>query len=256
MEGLRGFLQGFDNADPDLQFEKYLEDPNILSDADALVKFAGQVCYLSLGPKRSMNVDVKKYMDNILSSGHGSVTEHVYFTFIYGLGRDFTHEIVRHRAGYGFSQVSQRYVDGSVLRFAERPEFQADFVLHQAFERRIDNAAADYDYLAKSLIASPAMQAKLEKLPNARDKRKAVNQAARACLPNEVEAPIVVTANVRGLRHGADMRAAAPADLPIRDAFVKIDRMLRLLAPALFHDHEDETLPDGTTAVKSKYRKV
>ena len=46
LETARGFLQGFGS---DLNFEQYLADPVILPDAEALTKFAGQLCYASLG---------------------------------------------------------------------------------------------------------------------------------------------------------------------------------------------------------------
>jgi hypothetical protein len=51
------------------------------------------------------------------------------------------------------SQVSQRYVAGSVLRFVERPEYQADAELHALFEGRIDAAAAAYAALTERLLS-------------------------------------------------------------------------------------------------------
>lgn len=65
---IQGFLNGFDK---ELEFDKYLEDPDGLTDGEWLSKIAGQLCYLSFGPKRTKNTDTKKYLDNIKSSGHG-----------------------------------------------------------------------------------------------------------------------------------------------------------------------------------------
>lgn len=258
LAGMIPFLEGFDR---ELQFIDYADDTP-LSAADALVKVAGQLCYMSLGPKRTKNHEAQKYLDHIKDSGHGSVLEHANFTFLfYGIDRSVTHELVRHRAGFAFSQVSQRYVDGKVLRFVERPEFQDGpyqhgrkaSMLHRLFEIRIDHAARQYDDVAKSLVEMwPDKLAMMDK----RDARKAVNQAARACLPNETEAPIVVTANVRGWRHACEMRANAAADVQIRGLFVKVNRILRAVAPLLFSDYVEETLPDGTLAVSTKWRKV
>src|SRR3712207_7300673 len=43
------------------------------------------------------------------SAGHGSVLEHASFNFLlYGISRSVTHELVRHRAGAAFSQISDR----------------------------------------------------------------------------------------------------------------------------------------------------
>lgn len=100
LSGVQGFLDGFDL---DLGFREYLGDPHLLPPAERLIKFAGQTCYLSLGPDRTWNKDCDRYLANIKSSGHGSVTEHADFTFfIWGIDRTVTHELVRHRAGFGF----------------------------------------------------------------------------------------------------------------------------------------------------------
>src|SRR5580704_137731 len=60
--GLAPFLAGFS---PDLGFADYLSDPVRLDDGTQLCKTAGQICYLSLGEKRSKNADARKYFDNI-----------------------------------------------------------------------------------------------------------------------------------------------------------------------------------------------
>ena len=55
--------------------------------------------------------DQAKYLQNILRSGHGSVLEHVSFTFVlHNVCRVFTHELVRHRPGTAISQESLRFV--------------------------------------------------------------------------------------------------------------------------------------------------
>ena len=127
--GLNKFLQGFDK---NLNFSDYLKDKVKLDPAISLTKFAGQTCYMSFSPKRTLNKDADRYLTNIISSGHGSVLEHANFTFLlYGISRSLTHELVRHRAGMAYSQESQRYVGGPVLRFVERPEFQKDKILHK-----------------------------------------------------------------------------------------------------------------------------
>jgi thymidylate synthase (FAD) len=80
------------------------------------------------------------YFERLTSAGHGSVLEHANFSFLlYAISRSVTHELVRHRAGVGISQVSQRYVSGAVLRFVERPEYQNDPELHAHFEERAES---------------------------------------------------------------------------------------------------------------------
>lgn len=240
----------------ELRFREYLHDDPI-EDGAALIKTAGQLCYMSFGPNRTKNSEAQKYIDNILKSGHGSVLEHAQYTLLlYGAGRDFTHELVRHRTGVAFSQVSQRYVDGQVLRFVERPEYQEDATLHERFEVRIDRAAQEYDELAAVLTdrqASGAVELSGEKKT---ELRKKVNQAARSCLPNETEAPIVFSGNIRALRHVCEMRASGAADVPIREVTTRIFLIMQRIEPLLFHDYKLLELPDGTFCVSTEWRKV
>src|SRR5579859_6855603 len=85
MGGLADFLGGFA---PDLRFPQYLDDPTLLSPAAQVCKAAGQLCYASFGPKRTLNADAARYFRNIKESGHGSVLEHACFTFLfYGISR-------------------------------------------------------------------------------------------------------------------------------------------------------------------------
>lgn len=251
---LRPFLAGFDAS---LGFGEYLDDGfDNLEDAETLTKIAGQLCYMSFGAERTTNMDVAKYVDNILKSGHGSVLEHANFSFMcWGLDRSVTHELVRHRAGAAFSQVSQRYVDGKVLRFVERCSYQGDTKLHELFENRIDRAASEYNLLAEILAGQLSARSDFEKLSK-RDRRKLVNQDARSCLPNETEAPILMTLNARSSRHVSQMRGSGPADVAIRALLNEAIPILKGVGGSLFADFEPIALGDGTTAWTSKYLKV
>jgi thymidylate synthase (FAD) len=247
--GLLDFLAGFG---PELCF--YDEEDSPLPAAERLAKFAGQLCYLSLGPGRTPDSQAQRYFQNILGSGHGSVLEHANFSFLfYGVSRSLTHELVRHRAGFAHSQASQRYIDGSKLRFVERPEFVADRELHELFIARIDRAATEYRLLVDMLTPRQADASKLSRA----DIRKQVNQVARCLLPNETEAPIVVTANARAWRHFLQMRGSLHAESEIRNLAVGIYQVLASpgVAPLLFQDFGVERQGD-TTVVTSRYQKV
>lgn len=223
-----------------------------LDHGTALAKFAGQVCYLSFGEKRSRNdsESVQRYFENIKSSGHGSVLEHVNYSIIFwGLDRSWSHEAVRHRAGFGFSQVSQRYVSGKTLRFVERPEYQNVEPLHVMFEEWIDKARAQYDQRAATL--AEYMSSELKAL-SPTERRKAVNQAARSCLPNETETAIVITGNVRAWRNLIDQRANKHADKPIQGMAKAAFAILVEESPVLFSDYVMGE--DG--ALSTPYKKV
>ncbi len=234
MVGIDEFLWGFDE---ELGFHEYLLDgyksEDSLDNGTQLCKIAGQLCYMSFGPNRTKNKDADKYFKNIIRSGHGSVLEHANFSFIiYGVSRSLTHELVRHRAGMAYSQVSQRYVDGSKLRFVERPEFQNVEFMHKAFETRIDSRSSEYAALAEYLHWDTELG--WNKSPT--DAKKSVNQTARAILPNETEAPIVATGNVRAWRHILEMRGSVHAESEIRNMAVKLYECLNEVEPVLFQD--------------------
>jgi thymidylate synthase (FAD) len=252
--GLAGFLEGFD---PQLRFPEYLDDPTGLPDSSQLCKTAGQVCYGSFGPMRTRNENADAYFDRLTSAGHGSVLEHSNFSFLlYGMSRSVTHELVRHRAGVAFSQISQRYVSGTVLRFVERPEYQEDEELHRLFEERADRAAAEYEAMAERLLGRQEGGASMLTADYKTDARKKVQQTARSLLPNETEAPMVFTGNVRALRHIIEMRADAHAESEIRNLALRLFLCLRTVDPILFGDYELGELPDGTYTVSTKNRKA
>jgi len=88
------------------------------------------------------------------------------------------------------------------------------------------------------------------------DLRKKVRQAARSLLPNETEAPVVVTANVRAWRHFLNMRGSEHAETEIRRAAFESYRCLSRIAPLLFGDFKVVHLPDGTHGLSTPFPKV
>lgn len=254
LANLQPFLDGFDST---LEFSSYLSDATPLPSGTQLCKLAGQTCYASFSPKRTLNANADRYFNNIMSSGHGSVLEHAnYSFFLYGISRSLTHELVRHRAGFGYSQLSQRYVSGRVLRFVERPEFQDRGELHQSFLQRIDRAHAEYHRLAEKLLHEQEAGTAILSAEAKTDLRKKVNQAARAVLPNETETILVATGNARAWRHFIEMRASAHSEVEIRALAVRVFLCLRVLEPILFGDYKIEALPDGTFSVATATPKV
>jgi thymidylate synthase (FAD) len=212
---------------------------------------------MSFGPRRTTNENAAAYIERLTSAGHGSVLEHASFSFLlYGISRSVTHELVRHRAGVGFSQTSQRYVSGAVLRFVERPEFQDDEELHRLFEERADRAAAEYGEMADRLLGRQVGGDSMLSADYKTDARKKVQQTSRSLLPNETEAPMVFTGNVRALRHIVEMRADAHAESEIRNLALRLFLCLATTDPILFGDYEIGTLPDGTFTVTTEHRKA
>ena len=253
VSGLGGFLKGFDSS---LGFPAYIEDPTRLPDSSQLCKTAGQLCYASFGPRRTTNENAAAYFERLTSAGHGSVLEHASFSFLlYGISRSVTHELVRHRH-LNFSQISQRYVSGSVLRFVERSEYAEDPELHRLFEERADQAAEEYEAMAGRLLERQERGVALLDAEYKTDARKKVQQTARSLLPNETEAPMVCTGNVRALRHVVEMRADEHAESEIRNLAVRMFLCLATADPILFGDYRLQSLPDGTYEVTTEHRKA
>src|SRR5262249_7199514 len=83
--------------------------------------------------------------ENIKRQRHGSVLEHANYTLLVeGVSRSLTHELVRHRAGFAYSQLSQRYVDESDAAFVIPPAILGDERLEREWQAEIERALAAY----------------------------------------------------------------------------------------------------------------
>ena len=117
------YLVGWQMVD-DQEMDRFLDDhktdwqTDTVVGAEELCETAGRLCYMSFAnPRPGGN---SAYLRHILEVGHGSVTEHAVWNFIItGISRSLSHELVRHRAGMSYSQLSQRYVDESVAEYVE-----------------------------------------------------------------------------------------------------------------------------------------
>ncbi len=243
-------------ATNDAEINRFLTDHNVAhwsTDSsvagEQLCEVAGRVCYMSFAkPRPGGNA---AYIERLLQVGHGSVLEHSVFNFIIaGVSRSFTHELIRHRAGFGYSQLSQRYVDESVADFIEPDCIADDAELHEVWRSAVEHAQEAYVKLVHRLERVFAAE------PDKTLRRKMARQAARSVLPNATETKIFVTANCRALRHFIELRANEHADVEIRKVATRILELAREAAPNLFGDYEIVDLPDGTQVARTAYRKV
>lgn len=228
--------------------------------AEVVTETAGRVCYMSFAkPRPGGNAT---YLHHIKEVGHGSVLEHGVWNFLFtGISRSLTHELVRHRAGMGYSQLSQRYVDESVAEYVEPDVIAADPELHTLWLDAVNHAHAAYVQLAEKLnakLADPQAAAAALLPPNAdrTTRRKAARQAARSVLPNATETKIFVTANARALRHFLEQRGSAFAEPEIRKLACKLLDILQKESANLFGDYQKVPLPDGTFEVTTPFKKV
>lgn len=263
-------------------------DPNWGTDtvkaSEELPEIAGRLCYMSFkNPRPGGN---KAYLGHILGSGHGSVLEHAVWNFIItGVSRSFTHEIVRHRVGFSYSQLSQRYVDESEVAFVVPPAMicyeQASIELKEIENRNqvaydakrwqeatpipphlmetpcrwwrwVHGREADLEEYRDQVLCFENFHPVISKLKDKTARRKAAREAARSVLPNCTETKIFVTANARSLRHFVELRGSSQADAEIRRVAVALLRFLQADSPNLFGDY----MIDDTGSVFTEHRKV
>jgi thymidylate synthase (FAD) len=239
----------------DARLDRFLADHGVAWESDTevageyLVEAAGRVCYMSFAkPRPGGN---KTYLDHILEVGHGSVLEHAVWNFIFtGVSRSLTHELIRHRAGFGYSQLSQRYVDESVAEYVEPDCIAAEPELHRLWLDAVAQSHQAYMKLVERL------QESFKDEPDRTLRRKLARQAARSVLPNATETKIFVTANARALRHFIELRASRHAEVEIRKLALKVLGIMKQEAPHLFDDYQLVRLPDGTFEAVTPHRKV
>lgn len=219
------------------------------SGGERLAEFAGRLCYMSQrNPARRSTQD---YLENIKRQGHGSVLEHAnYSILLEGVSRSLTHELVRHRAGFAYSQLSQRYVDESEAHFVVPPAIIGDETLESAWRTQVEAAQRAYVETVDGLMERYGWVA--DKV----HRRKMAREAARSVLPNATETKIVATGNARAWRTMLELRAGEGAELEIRRCAVALIRVLQREAPAFFSDFEIYEAQDRREAGRVRYHKV
>jgi len=224
------------------------EVPKDGTESERLIAHAGKGCYDSYGADgRSCSQHIRTLID----SGHGSVLEHANISlFIEGISRGCSHEIVRHRAGFAYSQRSTRYVDEAEAAIVLEPELARIYeAIH--FPNPKTGAVATQerevlqDFLHACAIAQDAYLAQvtawLRLAPaglSTRDRRKWARGKARQVLPHAIETRMTMTGNLRAWRHFIEQRSAPGAEAEIRRLAMHVLSALRGLAPEVFGDYQ------------------
>jgi len=209
------------------------------ADPELLVEFAGRACYRSWTPGLNANVskirtDSHDYLSNLIASGHGSVLEHVSWTFAFrDVSRVFTHELVRHRAGSAFSQESLRYVRVTDIGFRVPSALEP-------LRERVVNLVEQLEEF--QLDAASALGIDDDGVPF--EVKKEITSALRRLAPLGLSTDIIWTANARTLRHVIEMRTAPQAEEELRSVFGEVAEIMLREAPTLFEDFTRR--PDGS----------
>jgi thymidylate synthase (FAD) len=245
LDAMRGYLA--DVGGESWLTRRLAETDGAPNQGELLVEFCGRACYRSWEPGLNPNVsrvrtDPVAYLDNILSSAHGSVLEHANYTFaLRNVSRVATHEIVRHRAGAAYSQESLRYVRLVDIGFRVPPALEP--MRQQCIElvERLEEFQVE---------AARALGIDQSGIPF--HVKKEVTSALRRLAPMGVSTDLIMTMNLRTLRHVVEMRTEPGAEEELRLIFGRIGEIMVQESSGAFQDFL--RAEDGSW--KPKYRKV
>ena len=238
------------------------------SASEELIEVMGRLCYKSFGTEMNANVTKvregnESYVGNILSTKHGSVLEHATATIVFiDVSPVVTHELVRHRSGTAFSQVSMRFVRLTEIgtyyptsfeqpfleqmfmsiRNAEKPPyFSKDEVEAEAraVSAELKDAFIKFVESAEALQLRMAKIGRLDEVGNFNLKKK-FTSSMRRLAPYGLATSIGVTANHRAWRFMIEQRTSRHAEEEIRFAFGQVAELLAAACPNIYQDMRGE----------------
>ena len=193
---------------------------------EEIVALGARLCYSRATiddlTQRVSAKDQSDFVQKIMGMGHDSVLEHASFTFgVEGVSRVLLAQLTRHRLA-SFSVQSQRYVSyehgfGYIVppKIAALGQEAAD-----EYARQMDQMHQWYCQWQERLGAAGESS----------------NEDARFVLPGACETRLMMTMNVRELRHFFSLRMCSRAQWEIRALATEMHRLCMEVAPALFAD--------------------
>lgn len=198
-----------------------------------LLETAGRTCYQS-EPKGNPDEFVRK----IIASGHLSIIEHPVITARLVCDRGVMAELTRHRIGVAFSIESTRFCRYSDDKF----DNQVTFILPPWHEDEIP--VGEYSTDSKDNWGKPAKNKIawnwFSSMLNAEEdylyaiENGASPQEARSVLPNSTKTTIIMTANLREMKHIFNLRCSKAAHPQIRQLFLPLLDDLYNRLPVIF----------------------
>ncbi|WP_292933172.1 FAD-dependent thymidylate synthase [Noviherbaspirillum sp.] len=217
------------------------------SDAQRLIELSGRICYMSFGERQSPRTN-SEYIANLINNAHESVLEHANFSILAdGISRGLSHQLVRHRAGFSYSQLSQQYHDEADSTFVKPHGLEKFPDLERLWEATVDQSRQSYKRMANELSTSPAGQ----DLSN-KERMRMIRSACRSVLPAATATCLMITANARAWRNLLATRGAIEGDFEMLDFCSGIFKLLESYAPALFPDFECTPAEQGHFVVKRR----
>jgi thymidylate synthase (FAD) len=204
-----------------------------ISDAQRLVELSGRICYMSFGDKQSPRTN-SEYIVNLIDKAHESVLEHANFSILAdGISRGLSHQLVRHRAGFSYSQLSQQYHDEASATFV-RPDGLENYPdLENLWDVSVKQSLESY----KQLVSELEMSGAGEDLTN-KERIRMIRSVSRSVLPAATSTTLMITANARAWRNLLLVRGGIEGDLEMLDFCAGVFRLVEAHSPALFADFE------------------
>ncbi len=184
---------------------------------EKVIALSARLCYSKSGIddlKRNLTPEkVENFLKKIIEIGHESILEHVTFTFgIEGISRACSHQLVRHRIA-SYSQQSQRYVNFDNIEYVIPDSIKRDKKILNKFKNFMSEISNFYRDMLNNGI--PA-------------------EDARFILPNACTTKIIVTMNLRELKHFFRLRCCNRAQWEIRELAINMLKLLKKKIPLLF----------------------
>lgn len=206
-----------------------------ISPAEALVSFFAKLCYKSLVVGKNLNItqtrDIEDNLKGTHDQGHGSVWEHCVINFVAtDVSRVLTHELVRHRAGWAYSQTSGRYVRGDSLDLVFDP-------ILEPVRNEIEMAVYQIQENYKALVKMMGLDTMTDK-----DLKKKITSALRRILPNGQSNEIGFSVNLRALRHFVMVRTSRHAEWEIRSVAEQVYDLVNAEFPLVFYGAKEEVV--------------
>lgn len=202
------------------------------------IEYIARTCYKSEDKIDPTSTDsAKKLISNLIHNGHEAMIEHVVISFKWICDRGVTHELVRHRLA-SFAQESSRYCS------YDKDKFGNEITVIKPLFWEEDST----DYKLWYELCLKAEETYMKLLANG-----CKAQEARDVLPNSLKTEIVVTMNLRELRHFLRLRSESYAHPQMRQLAVPMLKELDQKLPILFDDIVDKVKESYPKDYKDPY---
>jgi thymidylate synthase (FAD) len=196
-------------------------------DAKAIIQKierACRTCYRS--EDKIEEGSAERLIRSCIKRGHHSILEHGSVTFRIVCDRGVSHEIVRHRLA-SYSQESTRYCNYSHEKFGNELTFIYPSWVPETRNEQSTNVKwllmqEACDYIEKKYFGMLTHGAKPEE--------------ARAILPNCLRTELVMTMNIRELRHFLKLRLSKAAHPDIRVIAAQMLEILKVIGLGIFFE--------------------